>query len=236
MCYNVFSEGDPMGIVLTEINKTEALRFMGYGKSSPDDLTMKRVNECEKALISVIKPEYVYRIFDIDQSDNSICICGTSLILTGNDIKKHLEGCSKAALIAVTISEGADRLIRSYAAYDMAKSVITDCLASAAVEQVCNEVDKIISETVEQKYQTWRFSPGYGDLPLEVQKDFLDVLNAGKRIGLCVLDNFMMVPTKSVTAIIGLSDKKINKGVRGCACCNMREKCTYRIRGEHCEF
>ncbi len=223
-----------MGIALTEINKAEALRYMGYGKNKPDEVTMQNIIECEKALLEVIKPECVYRIFDICRTDDGVSVEGTSLVLTGKDVANHLKGCPKAALLAVTVSGGADRLIRSYAAYDMAKSVITDCLASAAVEQVCNEVDKIIRENSQQKYQTWRFSPGYGDLPLEIQKDFLDVLNAGKRIGLSVLDNCMMVPTKSVTAVIGLSDNEISKGKRGCACCNMRGSCAYRVRGEHC--
>lgn len=223
-----------MSITLTEINKAEALRYMGYGKSKPDEATLRNIDECEKALLEAIKPEYVYRVFDICHTENSVKILGTSLELKGKDICRHLKGCDKAALLAVTVSGGADRLIRYYAAFDMAKSVITDCLASAAVEQVCNEVDRIVKENSGQKYQTWRFSPGYGDLPLEVQKDFLDVLNAGKRIGLSVLDNCMMVPTKSVTAIIGLSDKEISKGMRGCACCNMRDRCAYRIRGEHC--
>lgn len=223
-----------MGITLTEINKAEALRYMGYGRNKPDDVTMQNIIECEKALLDAIKPEYVYRIFNLNRTNDGIEILGTSLVLTGNDVAKHLEGCDKAALLAATVSGGADRLIRSYAAYDMAKSVITDCLASAAVEQVCNEVDKIVREQSEQNYQTWRFSPGYGDLPLELQGEFLEVLNAGKRIGLSVLENCMMVPTKSVTAIIGLSDKEISKGKRGCACCNMRDRCAYRIRGDHC--
>ena len=223
-----------MSITLNEINKAEALRYMGYGKAKPDEVTLRNIDECEKALLEAIKPKYIYRVFDIRHSENSVEIIGTSLVLTGTDICRHLKGCDKAALLAATVSDGADRLIRYYSAFDMAKSVITDCLASAAVEQVCNEVDRIIRSSTEQKYQTWRFSPGYGDLPLEVQKDFLDVLDAGKRIGLNVLDNYMMVPTKSVTAIIGLSDSEISKGRRGCSCCNMRDRCAYRIRGEHC--
>lgn len=225
-----------MSITLTEINKSEAIRFMGYGKSKPDEVTLRNINECEKALLEAIKPEYVYRVFNISHAENSVKILGTSLELTGKDICKHLKGCDKAALLAVTVSGGADRLIRYYSACDMAKSVIADCLASAAVEQVCNEVDKIIKLNSGYKYQTWRFSPGYGDLPVEVQKDFLEVLNAGKRIGLSALENCMMVPTKSVTAVIGLSNNVISKGMRGCVCCNMRDRCAYRIRGEHCEF
>ena len=165
-----------MSITLTEINKSEAIRFMGYGKSKPDEVTLRNINECEKALLEAIKPEYVYRIFNISHAENSVKILGTSLELTGKDICRHLKDCDKAALLAVTVSGGADRLI------------------------------------------------------------FLEVLNAGKRIGLSALENCMMVPTKSVTAVIGLSNNEISKGMRGCVCCNMRDRCAYRIRGEHCEL
>ena len=46
-----------MSITLTEINKSEAIRFMGYGKSKPDEVTLRNINECEKALLEAIKPE-----------------------------------------------------------------------------------------------------------------------------------------------------------------------------------
>ena len=86
-----------MGITLTEINKAEALRYMGYGRNKPDDVTMQNIIECEKALLDAIKPEYVYRIFDLNRTNDGIEILGTSLVLTGNDVAKHLEGCDKAA-------------------------------------------------------------------------------------------------------------------------------------------
>ena len=81
---------------------------------------------------------------------------------------------------------------------------------------------------------TFRFSPGYGDYPIELQKDFLRILDAQRKIGLTVNDNFMLVPTKSVTAVLGLSKNPIEQKKRGCAVCNMRDKCKYRRNGEHC--
>ena len=219
-----------MGITLTEINKAEALRYMGYGRNKPDDITMRNIIECEKALLEAIKPEYVYRIFDIERTDSGIEILGTSLVLTGNDVAKHLDGCDKAALIAVTVSGGADRLIRSYSAYDMAKSVITDCLASAAVEQVCNEVDKIVREQSQQKYQTWRFSPGYGDFSLDHQGDFARVLEMQKTCGITLGSSLLMTPSKSVTAVIGLLRGGTAAGKdapKGCAVCPKRD-CPFR--------
>ena len=133
-----------MEIQIDHINKSEALRYMGYGINKPDENTMNSINEVEKELLKVIVPQYTFRVFDIDVSTNGVAVPGTSLVLTGKDITQHLKSCTKAALLAATVSQGADRLIRTYAAYDMAKSVIADCLSSTAVEQLCNKIDVII--------------------------------------------------------------------------------------------
>ena len=69
---------------------------------------------------------------------------------------------------------------------------------------------------------------------IEQQKDFVALLNAPKQIGLSVSSSFMLIPTKSVTAVIGLSKEPVKGVARGCQTCNMREKCQYRIKGGHC--
>ena len=125
-------------------------------------------------------------------------------------------------------------LIRRNEAVDMTSAVITDFLASAAVEQVCDEAERDITSQLSQYNATWRFSPGYGDLPLDIQPDFLTVLDAQKRIGLNATANNILTPRKSVTALIGLSTGEIAKKKRGCEACSMKDKCTFRKRGVHC--
>ena len=83
---------------------------------------------------------------------------------------------------------------------------------------------------------TTRFSPGYGDYPIELQKSFLHILDAPRKIGLTANDSFLLTPVKSVTAIIGLSENPIERKKRGCAICNMNQSCIYRRNGEHCGF
>lgn len=223
-------------MTLDKIDQREALRYMGYGKNKPDEKMQGILDECEQQLLKVISPKFVYKIFDIEHEENSVKVKSTTLSLEGRDICMHLKDCTKCVLLAATISAGADRLIRLYETQDMTKAVMTDCLASAAVEQVCNNVDNIVKKETENLFQTWRFSPGYGDLPIDIQREFLDVLNAQKRIGLNSTENNILIPRKSVTAIIGLSEHEISRGRRGCACCNMREVCQYRKRGDHCGF
>lgn len=223
-------------MIIEKINQHDAIRYMGYGTNKPDENMQVIINDCEKKLLAVIAPRFVYKIFDINFSDEGVCVSGTSLVLKGNSIRRHLQGCEKCVLYAATLSQGADREIRLLEASDMTKAMITDCLASAAIEQVCDGVDEIIKEIAGEYNQTWRYSPGYGDLPMDIQKDFLAVLDAQKRIGLNTTENSIMIPRKSVTAIIGLSKGEISQAKRGCLTCNLNKVCQFRKRGEHCGF
>lgn len=219
---------------LLHLNRAEAMRYMGYKNQKPSDNIVSLIDECENVLLSLIKPRYTYKVFELDKSDNMIYVKGTSLGFEGNDIRSHLSECDRCILMCATVSADVDKIIRSYETTDMTKAVVTDCLASAAVEQVCNQAEAEIKTSLKDYNFTWRFSPGYGDFPLSIQPEFLKVLDAQKRIGLNCTDSLILIPRKSVTAVIGISENEISKGKRGCICCSMRDRCEYRKRGDHC--
>lgn len=223
-------------IELTELDRAEAFRYMGYKGGEIKESILKITEECEKALLNVIKPRLAYKIFDISFTENGVEIIGTPLIFKGNDIKEHLTGCERCVLMCATLSSDVDKLIRSYEAEGMEKAFIADALASAAVEQVCNKSEALIQLAVDGYSYTWRFSPGYGDFPLDIQKDFISVTEADKKIGLTVTESLILIPRKSVTAVMGISEKEIPKKRRGCGCCNMKDKCEFRKGGSHCGF
>jgi 5-methyltetrahydrofolate--homocysteine methyltransferase len=213
-------------IELTEINRAEALRYMGGSKVEMNEIMEALLNSCEKDIIKAASPKYLYKKIPLENSG----------LLIGNTINEHLKDCREAVLMCATIGAGVDKLIRSASVTDMAKAVVIDAFASAAVEQVCEKTEELIKQEIPDKYFTWRFSPGYSDYPIELQEKFLSILDAPRKIGLCANESSLLTPTKSVTAIIGVSDKPIEKKRRGCAGCNLRESCQYRKTGERCEF
>lgn len=225
-----------ISLELLELNRAEALRYMGYKDKEPDENVMNIIDECESVLLKSVKPRYTYKLFDIKTLENGISVLGTSLLFEGNNIKEHLKGCDKCILLCATVSAEVDKIIRSYETIDMTKTVISDCLASAAVEEVCNQAEIEIKEKLPDYNFTWRFSPGYGDFPLTIQPEFLNVLDAQKRIGLSCTESLILIPRKSVTAVIGISKDPISKGKRGCVSCNMRDRCEYRKKGDYCGF
>lgn len=221
-------------INIERIDRSEALRYLAFkGQEIPPE-TDAYMDECESRILKIITPKFLFKYFPVVRCEDTLSLDGTRLVLEGKDIRSHLEGCTGAVLMAATVGSGTDMLLRQLMIEDMAKAVIADAFMSACIEQVCNEGENIIKNDLAGKYFTWRFSPGYGDFPLDVQKKLLDVLDAPKRIGLCVMDSGLLTPVKSVTAVIGVSDAPLPRRVRGCAGCDLRDTCIYRKKGIHC--
>ncbi len=222
-------------LTLKSINKKEALRYMGHHGELIQSLK-DTVDECERRILETARPNFVFKVFDLDFNQNNVAVCGSSLILKGDDVRNHLEGCTRVVLLSATLGADIDKLIRTAEVTDISSAFVMDALASAGIEELCRMVDLHIKEQLPDSFFTWRFSPGYGDFPIDIQKNFLEVLNAPKRIGLCTDENNILIPSKSVTAVVGISDSPLPQKRRGCACCNMTESCAFRKRGDHCGF
>ena len=210
---------------LAELNFQEAIRYLGSARVPVNDTMTALMEECEKLVLEAAVPKFRYEVRDLPWPD----------IMAGEDVGRHLDGCEKAVLMCATLGAGVDKLLRVMQVQDMAKAVVIDALASVAIEQVCEKFDDLIHEEYPDWYQTFRISPGYGDYPIEMQRNVLQLLDAPRKIGLTVNDSMLLVPTKSETAVMGLSREPIKKGPRGCATCNLKETCQFRKSGGHCK-
>ena len=189
---------------LEAIDKQEALRYMGC-PAEPDETLRTVVDTCEQQLRRTVQPRVVYRVLPLCREAGTLSAGGMQL--TGEDIARHLAECDRMLLMAATLSGQADQLIHRAGISDMTRSLAMDALASAGIEQVCNRAEECFREQLPDTYFTWRFSPGYGDLPLSLQPEILRLLDAEKRLGLTVTAEHILIPRKSVTAIIGLAEK-----------------------------
>lgn len=218
---------------LNPISKSETARYMGV-KGVPNVQIMEIIDRFEPIVREYMRPKYVYRKTSLNFTEKGLFLNGISSPLIGNDIKKHLYNCQEAIVMAVTLSDEADKMIRKTAVSNMADALAVDCLCSSAVEQVCDRAEEEIFSVIKSSYRTWRFSPGYGDFPLDIQKDLLLFLNAQRRIGLTLTENALLLPSKSVTAIIGLSEQPLNIGKKGCDSCKMKGNCAFSANGKTC--
>lgn len=219
-------------IKIERLDREQALRYMAYRGGELTDTAGAYLDECEQRLMKVLRPSFIYRVFGI-RSFFPLCL-DNGLVLPGNDISEHLAGCDRAAVFAVTIGLAVDTLIRRLQIEDMAKAVITDAFASTAAEQAADMAETAIRQDLPDQYFTWRYSPGYGDLPLDIQPLLLGAVEAGKRAGIAVQTGGLLSPLKSVTAIVGISDNRIEKQRMGCRDCMSYEVCQLRRKGLHC--
>ncbi len=180
------------------INEREILRYAGC-KGEKDSAIEQLLVECLQESQGIFSYRACGRLFDVKQQDGELFI--GSMSVKSRALKTHLEGCDKAVIFAATVGLGIDRLMAKYAEVFTAKAYILQAIGAERIEALCDEVCKDLAELGKTKT---RFSPGYGDFPLEKQKEIFAMLDCYKQIGLSLNDSLLMTPTKSVTAVVGI--------------------------------
>lgn len=219
--------------------KAEALRYMGHKGQiitpGMDSMLDEVIEECRGAATA----RRVFRTFDISTYTNTVKVIGTEYSLFGADICRHLQNATGCALMAVTLGGAIDNLIRLYSNVDVLRLLMVDAVCSALIEEEADCCEALVREDAAQNGLEIgsRYSPGYGDMPLSDGKTILTLLNAPKQIGLTITASNLMIPQKSVTAVIGLFQKGAAHGGNtfGCESCNMNGTCNIRRTGGICE-
>ncbi len=216
---------------LSHIDRGEVLRYLGYrgervGAAAEEDLA-----RCEALLMQTARPRLVWKLFE-HSADYSLNGCAYRP--GGEDIRLLLRDSAHVVLLAATLGTEVEQLIRRTAAKSMADAVILDAAGSAAIENVCDNFCADLERELAPCYLTERFSPGYGDMPLSDQRPFFDALSVSRRIGVTLTESCLMIPQKSVTALIGVSDKPQPRRGRGCASCPRADDCVFRKGGKSC--
>lgn len=211
----------------------EVLRYMGCPPEQAAPQTRALAKQAAAQMEQTARPRSVFLESGLSITGDGVLL-ESGLLLPGRDLARHLAGCDRAVMLAVTLSAQADALIRRAESRDMALALALDCAAAALVEEVCDRLEGEIFAKYPGCHFPFRFSPGYGDLPLSVQSGLLALLDAPRKIGLCANENHILTPRKSVTALIGVSREPVGRAVRSCQSCPGREGCQYRKSGGHC--
>ncbi len=222
-----------MSFTLSDLSIDEVLRYMGVPPEKADPATRALALDSSRQLGQAVHPRWTYRICSLSPESDGVRM-DNRLLLPGRDIKAHLEGCSQAVLFALTLSSDVDGLIRRTEPVDIARAYALDCCATAAVEHLCDQAEQHLQAMFPGCFFPFRYSPGYGDLPLDIQSDLLDLLDAPRRIGLTCSSSSILIPRKSVTAILGVSERPVPQTIRSCLTCPVCDSCQYRKSGGHC--
>lgn len=203
---------------LPTVNIKEALRYMG-GKEEESTLSLLR--ECIEECLPLLSYKVCYGYSDIKVNEEEVEFSfGT---FRSKLLAKNLKDSREAVLFGATIGLEMDRLISKYGRLAPAKGVCFQGLGSERIEALCDAFNNDIREEEMKKGRSLspRFSPGYGDLALNHQREIFAFLDCKRKIGLSLNESMLMSPSKSVTAIIGISDCGRLPGSKG----DQEDKC-----------
>jgi hypothetical protein len=183
-----------------EMDEREILRYAGCKDSGEESVTAL-LHSCLAEGKDAFSYRVCYRVFE---RETLLSHC------PHEEVEKRLENCRYVAVFAATVGLGIDRLIGRYLETAPARALMFQAMGAERIEALCDRFCMELKEGANSKGCDClpRFSPGYGTFPLEAQKSIVLLLDCARQIGLTLNDSLLMTPTKSVTAIIGILERK----------------------------
>lgn len=180
------------------VDEREVLRYAGHRGEVPDSTLQSLLAACVEEAADVLRYHVAYRALALPVDWLS-------------PAAERLEGCESAVIFAATVGVGMDRLIARYSRTQPAKALLLDALGSERIEALCDAFCAAYGAELGAAglAVTPRFSPGYGKLPLELQRQLTALLDTPRGIGLTLNESLLLSPTKSVTAIMGIYKEKV---------------------------
>lgn len=209
------------------IDRATALRYMGAAGWKPDRASAVLLDQAECQLMQTATPRAVWR---------QLPCAVLPLQDRGKDLARHLEGCDEIVVMAATLGSEVDTMLRRMELTDIALAAVSDAMASAMLEQVCDALEEELRVEIGRsgRYLTGRFAPGYGDCPLELNDEICLACDSVRGGGIAVTAQHLLVPRKSTTALLGIADHPVKGALAGCSTCHLRETCDFRKRGTTC--
>jgi 5-methyltetrahydrofolate--homocysteine methyltransferase len=216
------------------VNLPEAYRYMG-GVGAPDAELLPELTRASALIEEAAVPREISMLCELIRGDG-LSLKGTTLRLTGKSVEALLHDAERCVIFCATLGGAVDMLIRKALLRDRAFATMLDACANSAIERLCDDIEASLTAEFQAQglYLTDRFSPGYGDLPLEIQHDFCAALDTARKIGVHVGESMLMNPTKSVTALLGISNQPQQHRESGCRDCARAANCNFLRNGVTC--
>lgn len=214
---------------LKKIDETQTRRYAGLAAA---DFSSKAIHDACTEMLYTAEPHGSWEIYDYDTLTYTI-LSTNPFTLNGNKIRQHLTHCNKVIVLAVTIGSNIEHIIETtFQTGKYTHALLLDAAATTAVEQTADNLEKNIDPFITSMgyKRIWRFSPGYGDWNISCQPQMLKLANAAA-IDVSHTSSMMLIPRKSVTAIIGLIPQTDNFSPEKPSCNNCQQKnCLSRIK------
>lgn len=218
----------------SRVNRNEILKYLHFrGDKVPDDIS-KTIEDGIEKLIGVCDVVHYIKAFEISDFKRGKGEETFGFELEGEDIYELLSTSEYIVFFSVTLGLKVDVFLRREQVINLSNAIIYESIASTLIETAVDILVENIEKNIGGYFLTDRFSPGYGDLPLKHQSEVLRLLEAQKRLGINLTSSGLMIPRKSVTAIMGISKEIQKKRFKGCEVCSRFMNCEFRKSGVSC--
>ncbi len=187
---------------LSDVPRREVYRYMGMKQPPERGEVYELVEAVLPEFLTAVRGRAQYLVLPVTVTEAGVDF--GLFRADSRDLARNLRGCDRAAVFAATLGMETERQKRIAGVTSPAKALVLDAMGSAGIEEVCDGLCRQLAEQYPDCVLHPRFSPGYGDLPLELQKTLLGILDAGRALGVSLSEGMLMIPQKSVTAIVGL--------------------------------
>lgn len=191
----------------------ELYRYAGFSRKALADFTDNQMKELADEAVAAVGEcmncRSVYAEFPLEfMKGDRICFAGK--VLASHHLMLNLHDCHAVYLFAATLGPAVDKLIQKESRINPAKAVMMQAAGAMFIEKYVDLLQIYLGSQQEEKgcLLRPRYSPGFGDVPLSVQKTFFELLECQKNLALTLNDSLIMSPEKSVTAFVGIYKKE----------------------------
>ena len=197
---------------MISFNKKEALR---YFRAQPgDEQAEAAIDRAYAKLRKELQPRYTVKEFGCKADAESV-VLDNGTVFHSKALAQYVGDATELFLFGATLGSRVDIALRRMSLTSVAEAGAGQAVAAALIETYCDDCcNELQKQLPAGKQLKWRFSPGYGDWPLEEQKILFPVLDCAHSIGLTLTASCMMAPIKSVTAVIAVEDVSKNNHLK----------------------
>lgn len=190
----------------------------------------KSLDECLAKAKSLSRPDYIRETKKIILIGKDFIEIEGGIRFSTGGITQYIKCSDYMIIFLVTIGERVEKIAGEMTSgKDPLQGYLLDRIGSFAVESLAESVEKKIrrDHSRTKKSVSRRYSPGYCDWPIEDQRILAGIVDFS-RIGVSLTEGYMMLPKKSISAIVGVGDSGIFTGSGStCGICEKKD-CLYR--------
>ena len=195
-----------------------------------DDESMnEEIDTIAQELKSYVNLNHYYQVFKLEHNPLSI----EGINIDTEILNKYFYYSDSVIILVCTLGILVERYLKKMEITDKSKLLIADAILSSIIETYQDDVIKDLSDNYPGYYLTRGFAPGYPGLDINFQKEIFRLLNIDKRLGINLTEDFIMIPRKSSSVLVGISKQKSTYQL-ACLNCNLKDDCTIRKNGNHC--